>query len=61
MRLGALALLSALLGCTYNVTDDARLADIIARQNSLEQRQDALEGRLNTQAEQLGQMRKVMR
>ena len=42
--------------CTYTVTDDGRLGDIIARQDSLERRQDALESRLSTQGEQLLQL-----
>lgn len=52
------AVLMLVCGCTYNVTDDPRYADVVARQNSLEQRQDVLEGRINTQSEELGRLRR---
>lgn len=52
MKILFLALV-ATASCTYTVTDDARMSDLLSRTSMLEQKQAALESQARVQSEQL--------
>lgn len=58
MRTRWLLFVSLVCGCSYTVTDDARVNDIVNRQNYLEQRLDTIESRVNTQGEEVLKLRR---